>query len=78
MHHLRIIGLVEAGFNIKLKIFFAKQMIVISECNTMTEEQWGGKSGRTVTDVAMRKMVGFKYGQVLLVLIAFFANNVVV
>jgi len=77
IHQLRIIGLVEADFNTALKIFFAKQMVANSERTTLTEEQWGGRPGRTATDAAMRKMLAFEYGRVLYVTIALFANDAV-
>jgi len=68
---------VEVDFNTALKIFFANQMISNSERTSLTEEQWGGRSGQTATDAAMRKMLAFKYGRVLLVTIALFANDAV-
>ena len=60
IHMLRIIGLVEADFNTALKIFFAKKMIQNAERTSLTEEQWGGRPGRTATKPALRKMLAFE------------------
>ena len=75
IHQLRIIGLVEADFNTALKLFFAKQMVANSENTTLSEEQWGGRPGRTATDPALRKMLAFEYGRAMFVTIALFAND---
>ncbi|KAL7533444.1 hypothetical protein ACHAXR_008968 [Thalassiosira sp. AJA248-18] len=77
IHQMRIIGLVEADFNTALKLFFAKQMVTNSENTTLTEEQWGGRPGRTATEPAMRKMLSFEYGRVMYVTMALFANDAV-
>lgn len=77
IHLLRIIGLVEADFNTALKFFFAKQMVANSERTQLTEEQWGGRPGKTATEPALRKMLAFEYGRVLFVTIALFANDAV-
>ena len=75
IHQLPIIGLVVAGFNMALKIFFANGQFG----NTaLTEEQWGGKLGRTATDAAMRKILAFEYRRVIFVTIALFVNDAVV
>ena len=74
---LRIIGLVEADFNTALKIFFAKKMIQNAERTSLTEEQWGGRPGRTATEPALRKMLAFEYGRALFVTMALFANDAV-
>ena len=76
-HMLRIIGLVEADFNTALKIFFAKKMIQNAERTSLTEEQWGGRPGRTATEPALRKMLAFEYGRALFVTMALFANDAV-
>ncbi|KAL7529017.1 hypothetical protein ACHAXR_002748, partial [Thalassiosira sp. AJA248-18] len=77
IHQMRIIGLVEADFNTALKLFFAKQMVTNSEATTLTEEQWGGRPGRTATEPALRKMLSFEYGRVMYVTMALFANDAV-
>ncbi|KAL7531035.1 hypothetical protein ACHAXR_003811 [Thalassiosira sp. AJA248-18] len=77
IHQMRIIGLVEADFNTALKLFFAKQMVANSERTTLTEEQWGGRPGRTATEPALRKMLSFEYGCVMYVTMALFANDAV-
>ena len=77
IHQLQIIGLVNVDFNTAQKIFFAKQMIFNSEQTDLTVEQWGGCPDKTGTDPAMRKMLTFEYGRVLMVTIALFANDAV-
>ncbi|KAL7546461.1 hypothetical protein ACHAWF_009793, partial [Thalassiosira exigua] len=54
IHQLRIIGLVEADFNTALKLFFAKHLISNTETTELTEEQWGGRPGRTAVEPALR------------------------
>lgn len=56
---------------------FAKHLIANSENSNLTEEQWGGRPGRTATDPALRKMLAFEYGRALYVTIALFANDAV-
>jgi len=75
IHKLRIIGLLEADFNTALKIFFAKHMVNNSEQSDVTEEQWGGRPGRTAHDPALRKLLTFEYARAVYVTIAMFAND---
>ena len=75
IHQLRLIGLLEEDFNTAFKIYFAKMMISNSELADLTEEQWGGRPGRTATDPAMRKLLAFEYGRAIYVTIALFAND---
>ena len=75
IHQLRIIGLLEADFNTALKIYFAKHMITNSEGSDLTEEQWGGRPGRTAHDPALRKLLTFEYARAVYVTIALFAND---
>lgn len=75
IHQLRIIGLVEADFNTALKLFFAKHLVANSEGTDLTEEQCGGRPGRTASNPALRKMLAFEYGCALYVTMALFAND---
>ena len=75
IHQLRIIGLVEADFNTALKLFFAKQLVANSETTDLTEEQWGGRPGRTACDPALGKVLAFEYSRALFVTLALFAND---
>ncbi|KAL7547080.1 hypothetical protein ACHAWF_012997, partial [Thalassiosira exigua] len=56
IHQLRIIGLVEAGFNTAMKLFFVRHLIGNAEITPLTEEQWRGRPGRTAVEPALRKM----------------------
>jgi hypothetical protein len=42
IHMLRIIGLIEADFNMALKFYFAYKMMENAERDGLTDEQWGG------------------------------------
>ena len=75
IHQLRIIGLVEADFNTALKFYFAKHLVAQSERTNLTEEQWGGRPGRTASDAALRKMLTFEYGRAMYVTMALFMND---
>ncbi|KAL7544844.1 hypothetical protein ACHAWF_009231 [Thalassiosira exigua] len=75
IHQLRIIGLVEADFNTALMLFFACHLIGNAELTPLTEEQWGGRPGRTAVEPALCKMLAFEYGRVMYVTIALFAND---
>ncbi|KAL7550658.1 hypothetical protein ACHAWF_013872 [Thalassiosira exigua] len=75
IHQLRIIGLVEADFNTALKLFFAKHLISNTETTKLTEEQWGGRAGRTAVKLTLLKMLAFEYGRIMYVTVALFANE---
>ena len=42
IHHLRIIGLLDAEFNTALKLTFARKMMWNAETSGISNEQWGG------------------------------------
>ncbi|KAL7526403.1 hypothetical protein ACHAWF_008463 [Thalassiosira exigua] len=75
IHQLRIIGLVEADFNTALKLFFAKHLSSNTETTELTEEQWGGRPGRTAIEPALCKMLAFEYDRIMYVTVALFAND---
>lgn len=75
VHQLRIIGLVKADFNTALKFYFSKHLIAKSEHTELTEEQWGGRPGRTATNTALHKMLAYEYGRAMFVTITLFMNN---
>ncbi|KAL7534080.1 hypothetical protein ACHAWF_011768 [Thalassiosira exigua] len=75
IHQLRIIGLVEADFNTALKLYFSRHLVANTETTSLTEEQWGGRPGRTAAEPALRKMLAFEYGRIMYVTIALFAND---
>ncbi|KAL7545378.1 hypothetical protein ACHAWF_008725 [Thalassiosira exigua] len=74
IHQLRIIGLIEADFNTALKLYFARHLVANTETTSLTEEQWGGRPGRTAAEPALRKMLAFEYGHIMYVTIALLAN----
>ncbi|KAL7548720.1 hypothetical protein ACHAWF_017511 [Thalassiosira exigua] len=75
IHQLRIIGLVEADFNTALKLFFTKHLVSNTKMTELTEEQWGGRPGRTAVEPALRKILAFEYGRIMYVTVALFAND---
>ncbi|KAL7548603.1 hypothetical protein ACHAWF_011877 [Thalassiosira exigua] len=75
IHQLWITGLVKADFNTALKLYFTKHLVANSERTELTEEQWGGRPGRTFTEPALRKLLAFGYGRVMYVRIALFVND---
>ena len=46
IHHMRIIGLVEADFNTALEIMFAQKLMWQAEASSITPDQWGGHADR--------------------------------
>ena len=76
IHHLRIIGFLEADFNTALKFWFATHLIVCDKMPDPNEEQWGGGSpGRTIIEPAMWKLLAFEHTRVMYFAIAPFMND---
>jgi len=62
IHQLSIIGILEAGFNIVLKILFAKKLMYQTrQCSNLHNEQWRFSPNRTSTDTALYNMIIFEY-----------------
>ena len=75
IHQLRIIGLLEADFNIALKLIFAKKMMRNEESSGISGEQWGGSPKRTAIDTAFKKLLMLDYARMTYKTIAMFAND---
>jgi len=63
IHQLRIIGILEADFNIALKILFSRNLMAMAEKTGLDDDQWGCRKNRTSIDAAMRKLLTFEYGR---------------
>ena len=76
IHQLCIIGILEADFNIALKILFAcKLMRYAEKNNTLHDKQWGSRANRTSTDAALRKMMTFQYGRYMMITSSMFCTD---
>ena len=65
IHLMRIIGLLEADFNVALKILFTQQVMPNSEKTNPNPNQWGGRRGRSAVACATRKLVTMEYKRVM-------------
>ena len=60
---MRIIGLVEADFNIALKILFTRRLMSQAEILGMTPGQHGGRKNKSTYSCAMRKVMIFEWAR---------------
>ncbi|EJK54073.1 hypothetical protein THAOC_26373, partial [Thalassiosira oceanica] len=56
IHLMRIISLLEADFNVALKILFTQQVMSNAEKTNLSSNQWGGRRGRSAVACATRKI----------------------
>ena len=60
IHRLRIIVLLEADFNIALRIIWMRRLFPAAEKMGFVPEQWGSRKNRNSTDCATMKMLTFE------------------
>ena len=60
IHHLRIIVLLEADFNIALRIIWMRRLFPAAEKMGFVLEQWGSRKNRNSTDCATMKILTFE------------------
>ena len=60
IHRLQIIVLLEANFNIALRIIWMRRLFPAAEKMGFVPEQWGSRKNRNSTDCATMKMLTFE------------------
>eukprot|EP01082_Thalassiosira_pseudonana_P016004 g13600.t1 g13600 contig9:10029-12311(+) len=63
IHKNRLIGLLEADFNTALKWYYPVQIMGNAESSGINVNQWGGRSNRTATMCATRKLLLWEYAR---------------
>ena len=62
MHSFRNLQIFEADANLAIKILLAKRTRAKAEQRGYPEEQWGGRKGRSATDLGIDKSLIIEYG----------------
>ena len=60
IHRIRIIVLLEADFNIALRIIWMRRLFSVAEKMGFAKEQWGSRKNRNSTDCATMKVLTFE------------------
>jgi hypothetical protein len=60
IHRLRIIVLLEADFNIALRIIWMRNIFPAAEKMGFAKEQWGSRKNRNSTDCTIMKILTFE------------------